>query len=709
MWYTNFVIDLSSQRLKKNAIRGHFFLSLYMDDWIEIKFQIAYSIVSYWEVLMNKIDTLAINTLRVLSVDMIQKANSGHPGKPLGAAPMAYTLWANHMKFDPRDSKWINRDRFILSAGHASALQYSLLHMLGYDLSMDDLKQFRQFESKTPGHPEYGYTDGVEATTGPLGAGFSNGVGLAMAQAHLAAKYNREGFNVIDNFTYIISGDGCMMEGITSEAASLAGTLGLGRFIVLYDSNSITIEGSTDLAFKENVRKRYEAYGFETFLVEDGNDLESIDAAIAQAKSNLTQPSFIEVRTKIGYGTHVEGSNAAHGAPLGEANILAMKEKMAYPSLEPFYVDPQAREHFEAIAEEAALSHAAWQTMFEDYCEAHPELAKQWESDFSEITLETLLEDKSLFEYEDKAQSTRNLSGFMINKLKDKYPNMIGGSADLASSNMTHMNHESSFSSENPAGRNLHFGVREHAMAAVGNGLVLYGGLKVFVSTFFVFADFLKPMARLSAISHLPLTYVLTHDSIGVGEDGPTHEPIEQLAMLRSMPNFVTFRPADAKETAYGWALALSSTSTPYGLILSRQNLPQLENTGEGALKGAYIVHDVEKVDAIIMASGSEVSLAIEAAQVLGQENIGVRVLSVPSTELFDAQSSEYKEAMLPKDVSARVAVEAGSSLSWGKYVGLHGEYVCLDHFGGSAPSNILFEAYGFTVENVVNKVKSVL
>lgn len=656
---------------------------------------------------MKKIDLQAVDTLRVLSADMVQAANSGHPGMPLGAAPIAYTLWANHMNFDAKDTQWINRDRFILSAGHASALQYSLLHLFGFDLGIEDIKQFRQWGSRTPGHPEYGHTAGVEATTGPLGAGLTNAVGMAMAQEHIAAKYNKDGFNLVDNFTYVLSGDGCMMEGITSEASSLAGTLGLGRLIVIYDSNQITIEGRTDIAFNEDVRKRYEAYGFETFLVEDGNDMEAIDLAIAKAKSNLSQPSFIEVKTKIGFGSHVEDSSAAHGAPLGADNVVAMKEAMGYPSLEPFYVDPKVQDHFNDLSNTAAQAHAEWKTMFAAYAEAYPELAAQWEKDFTDITLEELLEDKSLFEFEDKAVATRSLSGMVINRLKDKYTNLFGGSADLATSNMTYMNDETSFAKDNYAGRNIHFGVREHAMAGVGNGIMLYGGLKSYVATFFVFSDFLKPMARLSALSNIPLTYVLTHDSIGVGEDGPTHEPIEQLAMLRSLPNFTTFRPADGRETAYGWALALSSKTTPTGLILSRQNLPLLENSGEGALKGAYVVHDVENFDSILLASGSEVSLAIETAKLAAEENIAVRVVSVPSMELFNAQSAEYKESVLPNAVRKRVAIEAGSSDSWGQFIGLDGAYVCIDQFGASAPGDIIFKEYGFTTDNVLTTLKA--
>ena len=658
---------------------------------------------------MKTIDNLAINTIRTLSVDMVQKANSGHPGMPLGAAPIAYTLWANHMKFDSKDSKWMNRDRFVLSAGHASALLYSLLHLFGYDVSIDDLKNFRQFESRTPGHPEYGFTDGVEATTGPLGAGLSNAVGLAMAQEHMAAKYNREGFDIINNFTYVLAGDGDMMEGITSEASSLAGTLALGRLIVLYDSNQITIEGSTDLAFHENTRARYEAYGFETFVVEDGNDLEALDAAITQAKSNLSKPSFIEVKTKIGFGSAVEGSNKAHGAPIGDDNILELKKFLEYPTSEAFSVPEEVTAHYDALAKEARAAHTEWKTLFAEYEMAHPELAEQWYEDMADIKLDDLLKDAELFEFEDKPQSTRNLSGFMINKLKDKYSSIIGGSADLSSSNMTHMNGESSFGATNYAGRNLHFGVREHAMAGIGNGLASYGGLKAYVATFFVFADFLKPMARLSALSHLPLTYVLTHDSIGVGEDGPTHEPIEQLAMLRAMPNFVTYRPADAKETAYGWCLALSSEATPYGLILSRQNLPQLQHSGAGALNGGYVVYDPKEYDLIFMASGSEVSLAVEAAEKMAEQKINVRVVSMPSMELFNQQTEVYKEQVLPREKRARLAIEAAASLPWGQFVGLDGDYICLDRFGGSAPGDILFDELGFNVNNVIEKAKALL
>ena len=657
----------------------------------------------------KNIDQLTVNTIRALSADMVQKANSGHPGKPLGSAPMAYTLWSNHLNIDPKNPKWINRDRFILSAGHASPLIYSLLHLFGYDVNMDDIKGFRQFNTRTPGHPEFGYTDGVEATTGPLGAGLSTAVGMAMAQAHLAAKYNEPDFPVFDNYTFVLSGDGCMMEGITSEASSLAGTLGLGRFIVLYDSNSITIEGSTDLAFHENVRARYEAYGFETFLVEDGNDMEAIDAAITKAKANLDKPSFIEVRTKIGALSPLEGSAKTHGAPLGDDNIVALKENMEYPSMDPFYVDDSVYAHMEALLGEKHDAYLEWEKMFDGYKTAYPEKYAQWVEDNREITMDELFEDASLWEFENKPVATRSLSGFVINRLNKKYNNLFGGAADLAGSTMTLMDGETSFSKDNYAGKNLHFGVREHAMAAMGNGITLYGGLKAYVATFFVFADFLKPMARLSSLMGTPLTYVLTHDSIGVGEDGPTHEPIEQLTMLRAQPNFVTFRPADATETMAGWAVAMTAKSYPVGLILTRQNLPQLENSSKDAIKGGYIISDSDKVDVILIASGSEVSLALDAKVELEKEGVGVRVVSMPSMELFEMQSDEYKESVLPKAVRKRVAIEAASGLSWGKYVGLEGAYLTIDTFGASGKGDVLFKEFGFTVENLVNKVKGIL
>lgn len=655
------------------------------------------------------IDQKTVNTIRALSADMVQKANSGHPGKPLGSAPMAYTLWSNHLKIDPKNPNWINRDRFILSAGHASPLLYSLLHLFEYDVTMDDILDFRQYNSRTPGHPEYGYTEGVESTTGPLGAGLATAVGMAMAQEHLAAKYNEPDYPVFDNYTYVLSGDGCMMEGITSEASSLAGTLGLGRFIVLYDSNSITIEGSTDLAFHENVRARYEAYGFETFLVEDGTDMEAIDAAITKAKENLNKPSFIEIRTKIGAMSPLEGSEKTHGAPLGDDNIRALKENMGYPSLEPFYVDDEVRAHMSKVVAEKHEAYLEWEKMFEGYKAAYPEKYEQWVEDNRDLTLEEFFNDEALWDFGDKPVATRSLSGIVINRLNKKYDNLFGGSADLAGSTMTLMDGETSYSKDNYAGKNLHFGVREHAMAAMGNGMVLYGGLKPYVATFFVFSDFLKPMARLSSIMGTPLTYVLTHDSIGVGEDGPTHEPIEQLSMMRAQPNFITFRPADGVETMAGWAVAMTEKSTPTALVLSRQNLPQLEGSSKDAVKGGYVISDADKVDVILIASGSEVALALDSKVELEKEGLGVRVVSMPSMELFELQTPEYRESVLPKDVRKRVAIEAGASISWGKYVGIDGTYVCIDTFGGSGKGDVLFKEFGFTVDNVVSKVKEIL
>ncbi len=658
---------------------------------------------------MDNINSLTVNTLRVLAVDAVEKANSGHPGMPLGAAPAAYQLWAQHLNFSHQDEKWINRDRFILSAGHASALLYSLLHLFKYSVSIDDLKQFRQLHSITPGHPEYGLTAGVEATTGPLGAGLAAAVGLAMAQAHYAATFNRPGYDIFDNYTYVLAGDGCMMEGITSEASSLAGTLKLGRLIILYDSNNITIEGHTDLAFQENVRQRYEAYGFETILVEDGTNLAAIEQAIQQAKANLSQPTLIEIRTKIGYGSDKENSAAAHGAPLGQVAVTSLKEFLAYPSQEPFYVAEAVYQHCDALVQAKEAVYQTWLKNYSAYQTAYPELEKQLKSYAEAPVLADLLAHTDLFEFEATSISTRNASGLMINRLSQLFPNLIGGSADLASSTITTIKDASSFSANNYGGRNLHFGVREHAMAGIGNGLTLYGGLLPYVATFFVFTDFLKPMLRLSALMKLPLTYVLTHDSIGVGEDGPTHEPIEQLAMLRATPNVITFRPADAKETAYGWAYALTNLHHPTALVLSRQNLPVLAESNASALKGGYVVYEAPNYQAILLASGSEVALALAAAHTLKDQNINVRVISMPSIELFLAQSAEYQAEVLPPTMRKRLAIEAGSRDPWGQLVGLDGAYLTMDRFGDSAPGQALFEYFGFTVENVVHLVKDLL
>lgn len=660
---------------------------------------------------MSNIDTMSVNAIRVLAADAVQKAKSGHPGLPLGSAAMAYELWAKHMNHNPADPKWPNRDRFILSGGHGSTLLYSLLHLFGYgDLSIEDLAQFRQDGSLTPGHPEYGHTVGVEATTGPLGAGMGMAVGMAMAEAHLASVFNKEGFPIVDHYTYVLGGDGCMMEGISSEAFSLAGTLGLSKLIVLYDSNSISIEGSTDIAFTENVQKRFEAFGFQTLVVEDGNDLEEIGKAIEEAKADTTRPSMITVKTLIGYGCPAkQGTASAHGEPLGEENVAALKENLGWPADKFFYVPDEVYANYRAIAKEKAKAEDAWNALFAKYCEQYPDMKALWEQYHDPHAADKLIDDEDFWAYEDKPEATRNLSGVMINRIKDVLPNLIGGSADLAPSNKTNMKDAGDFSKNNYAGRNLHFGVREIAMAAIGNGLALHGGLKPYIATFFVFSDYTKPMARLAAIMGLPVTYVFTHDSIGVGEDGPTHEPVEQLAMLRALPNFCVFRPADATETAAAWYYAITNQTTPTALALTRQNLPQLAGSSKEALKGGYIVDDSAKdiPDVILMASGSEVSLAIDAKAELAKEGMDVRVVSMPCMDLYERQSEAYKESILPKACRKRVAIEALSDFGWGKYVGLDGAYVTMKGFGASAPYSVLFQKFGFTVDNVVATVKS--
>jgi len=660
---------------------------------------------------MSNIDTMSVNAIRILSADSVQKANSGHPGLPLGAADMAYELWAKHMNHNPANPNWANRDRFVLSGGHGSMLLYSLLHLFGYGLTIEDLKQFRQDGSLTPGHPEYGHTVGVEATTGPLGAGMAMAVGMAMSEAHLASKFNKDGYPVVDHYTYVLGGDGCMMEGITSEAMSLAGTLGLGKLIVLYDSNKISIEGDTDIAFTEDVKKRFEAYGFQTLVVENGHDLEEIGAAIEAAKADLSRPTMITIKTKIGYGSPKEGMASAHGEPLGVDNIKSLRQQLGWPSETAFDVPQEIYDNYNAIAKKNAEDEQEWNQLFDRYSKEYPEMKKLWDQYHNKDAAKDLIDNEEFWAFEDKADATRNLSGQVINKIKDHLPNFIGGSADLSPSTKTLMKDEGSFSKDNYSGRNLHFGVRELAMAGIGNGMALHGGLKAYVSTFFVFSDYLKPMARLAALMNLPLTYVLTHDSIGVGEDGPTHEPIEQLAMLRAMPNFTVYRPADATECIAAWYYAITSSETPTALVLSRQNLPQLKGSSKEALKGAYIIADSDKEtpDAIIIGTGSEVQLGVAAKEELLKEGIDVRVVSMPSMDVFEKQSDEYKESILPKNVRARVAVEALSYFGWDRYVGLDGAIVAMDSFGASAPANILFDKFGFTVDNVVKAVKGVL
>ena len=589
-------------------------------------------------------------------------------------------------------------------------LLYSLLHLFGYGgLSMDDIKDFRQLGSVTPGHPEYGITVGVEATTGPLGAGMGMAVGMAMAEAHLAAVFNKENYPIVDHYTYVLGGDGCMMEGISSEAFSLAGTLGLSKLIVLYDSNRISIEGSTDLAFTEDVTKRMESFGFQTLTVEDGNDLEAIGAAIEEAKADTQRPSFITVRTEIGYGCPAkQGKASAHGEPLGEENVAALKENLRWPCAEAFQVPEEVYAHFARLSEEKAETEAAWKVMFAAYCQEYPDMEALWDQYHDENQGLQFKNDEEFWADSGKPEATRSLSGRILNYMAGKMPNLIGGSADLAPSNKTVMAGKGDFSRETPEGCNIHFGVRELAMTAVGNGLMLHGGLRPFVATFFVFSDYMKPMARMSALMNLPLTYVLTHDSIGVGEDGPTHEPVEQLAMLRSIPNFRVFRPCDSTETAAAWYSAVTSRYTPTALVLSRQNLPTVEGTGRGALKGGYIISDCEGTpEVILIATGSEVSLALEAAKVLTAEGRKIRVVSMPCMELFEEQTDEYKESVLPRSVTRRVVVEAAGSFGWGSYTGLDGACVTMEGFGASGPAARLFEHFGFTVDHVVETVKA--
>ena len=660
----------------------------------------------------SAIDTKSVNSIRVLAADAIQKANSGHPGLPLGSAPMAYELWANHMNHNPKDPKWENRDRFILSGGHGSALLYSLLHFFGYGITIEDMKNFRQLGSKTPGHPEYGHTVGVEATTGPLGAGMAMAVGMAMAEKHLAATFNKENFPVVDHYTYVLGGDGCMMEGISYEAFSLAGTLGLEKLIVLYDSNNISIEGDTNIAFRENVRQRFESFGFHTQLVEDGNDSDAIGKAIEAAKAEKGRPSMIEIKTKIGAGCPAkEGKASAHGEPLGVENVAALRANLGIADNGPLVLDQDVYDHFAKLAEEKATVEDAWNALFADYCKTYPEMKELWDNYHNTDNAKCLYDLDEFWNSFDKPEATRNVSGKLLNIINNVVPNMFGGAADLAPSTKTNMKDAGDFSKENPLGKNIHFGIREIAMAAIGNGIALHGGLRPFVSTFFVFSDYVTPMARLSALMGVPLTYVLTHDSIGVGEDGPTHEPIEQLAMLRAMPNFYVYRPADATECAAAWYFATNKKDAPTALVLSRQNLPQLDGSSQEALKGGYILEDSTKdtPDAIIIATGSEVSLAVEAKKELAAENIDVRVVSMPCMDLFEDQPDEYKNAVLPKNVTARVGVEALSEFGWGKYIGINGEFVGMKSFGASAPGNQLFEHFGITKDAVVAAVKKTL
>ncbi len=652
---------------------------------------------------MNAIEKKAIDTIRILAAETVQKAKSGHPGTPIGIAPVAYAIW-KQMKHDPSSPDWTGRDRFVLSAGHASSLEYALLHLFGYGLTVDDLKQFRQWGSKTPGHPEYGHTRGVEATTGPLGQGVAMAVGMAMAERYLAAKFNRDGFPIVDNHTYALCGDGCVMEGVTSEAASLAGHLKLGKLILVYDSNRITIEGGTELAFGDDVAMRYASYGWHVVDVPDGNDIDAFNLALGQAKAEGERPSLIIVHTEIGHGSPVAGTAKVHGEPLGDENIKAMKQFYNWTYEEAFTVPEDVRAHYRTLSETCAKPHKAHKDLMAAYRAAYPALYAEWEAWHDTALPDGLKNDARLWNAEGP-KATRNVSGDVLNIMAEYMPNLFGGSADLAPSNKTAIKGRAGFAADAPDGSNIHFGVREFAMACACNGIALYGGLRTYCATFMVFADYLKPAMRLAALMNLPVIYVLTHDSIGVGEDGPTHEPIEQLAMMRSTPNVLVFRPADAKETSACYIAALES-GRPSAIALTRQNLPQYAETGTGAYRGAYVLRDAEngRPDVILMASGSEVEIACKAQELLKTKDVHARVVSVPCMELFNEQDASYQAYVLPSAVRARVAVEAGASFGWHRYTGLDGRCVCIDTFGASAPFATLFEKFGFTAENVANQ-----
>lgn len=665
---------------------------------------------------MSNMEQQSINTIRTLSIDAIEHANSGHPGLPMGAAPMAYTLWTDFMNHNPKHSTWFNRDRFVLSAGHGSMLLYSLLHLSGYNVTIEDLKSFRQWGSKTPGHPEVHHTDGVEATTGPLGQGIAMSVGMAMAEAHLAAKFNTEDINIVDHYTYAIVSDGDLMEGISHEAASLAGHLGLGKLIALYDSNDISLDGDLNRSFSDNTEQRFKAYGWQVLTVEDGNDVNAIRNAIKAAQTNSEQPTLIEIKTVIGYGSPNKSASAAsHGAPLGTDEVKLTKEFYNWGH-EDFHVPQEVYADFnEKIVKHGAEVEDNWNQLLEVYKERYPKLASEFELALNDELPVDWEKDLPVFESDKDTLATRASSGKVLNAIAKAVPNFFGGSADLAGSNKTTINDEDDFSRTNYAGRNIWFGVREHAMGAALNGMALHGGLKVYAGTFFVFSDYLRPAVRLSSIMNTPVTYVFTHDSIAVGEDGPTHEPIEQLASLRAMPGLSLIRPADGNETQAAWRLALESTDTPTALVLTRQNLPTLSGTKEhayeGVKKGAYVVSDAEKAtpDALLLATGSEVQLAIQAQAELKEKGIDVRVISMPSWDRFNVQADSYKQQIIPSEVKRRVAIEMASPFGWERYIGDHGKVIGIDTFGASAKGEKVIEEYGFTVENVVNHVESMM
>lgn len=657
-------------------------------------------------------DQLAVNTIRTLSIDAVEAANSGHPGLPMGAAPMAYALWSKHYKTNPKNSHWFNRDRFILSAGHGSAMLYSLLHLAGYDVSIEDLKDFRQLGSKMPGHPEVHHTDGVEATTGPLGQGIANGVGMAMAEAHLAATYNKEHFPVVDHYTYVLCSDGDLQEGISHEAASLAGHLKLGKLVMLYDSNDIQLDGPTNKAFNEDIEQRFKAYGWDYQLVEDGNDLTAVDTAIEAAKTVTDRPSIIEVKTEIGFGSPNAGTSAVHGAPLGAENVEATKKNYQWAH-EPFSVPEEVYDRFEeTLVTPGEAAETAWDKLLADYEKEYPTLGKAFKQALADELPADWEDNLPAYEENEKGFASRETSGDVLNAIAEVVPNFWGGSADLSGSNKTMINEAEDFSPENYAGRNIWYGVREHAMASALNGILLHGGTKSYVATFFVFSDYLRPAVRLAALSGIPAIYVLTHDSVAVGEDGPTHEPIEQLSSYRGMPNVNVLRPADANEVAAAWKVALTSTDRPSLLVLTRQNIPVLPTTKELAMenvpKGAYVISPAkETAEGILLATGSEVQLAVAAQKELLEKGHDVSVVSMPSFELFELQSDEYKESVLPKRLTKRLAIEMGSSFGWDRYIGFEGSTLTIDRFGESGVGEEVVESLGFTVENVVNRYQS--
>lgn len=666
--------------------------------------------------MFNSIDDLSVTSIRTLAIDAVEKANSGHPGMPMGAAPLTYTLWTRFMNQNPKNPHWFNRDRFILSAGHGSALLYSMLHLSGYNVTIEDLKQFRQWGSKTPGHPEYRHTEGIEATTGPLGQGIAMAVGMAMAERHVAGVYNKENFELVNHFTYSVCGDGDLMEGVSAEAASLAGHLKLGRLVVLYDSNDISLDGDLNKSFSESVKNRFLAYGWQYLRVEDGNNLEEISKALEEAGNDLERPTMIEVRTVIGYGSpNRAGTSGVHGAPLGAQELKLTKEAYKWTFEEDFYVPEKVYENFhKLIGENGEKKEKEWNDLFAQYKSVYPELATQLEQALKNELPEGWDKDIPVYN-EGKSLASRASSGEVINGIAKNLPIFMGGSADLAGSNKTTIKGSKDFKPGEYEGRNIWFGVREFAMGAALNGMTLHGGIKVFGGTFFVFSDYLRPAIRLAALMGLPVTYVFTHDSIAVGEDGPTHEPVEQLAALRAMPGLSIIRPADGNETAAAWKLAVESTNKPTALILSRQDLITLKGTDQtayvGVSKGAYVVSPAEKAtpDALLLATGSEVSLAVEAQKALVEKGVHVSVVSMPSWDRFEQQSQEYKDSVLPRNVKKRLGIEMASSMGWHKYTGDEGDVLAIDTFGASAPGEKVMEEYGFSVTNVVARVKALL